>query len=241
MSVLMAWWEEDLPEDEPVVTSDGFWELVGYAKEDFGNKRTEWLKFMSLEDQAKLKEIVKQEVWEIDFRLPQKDGTSIWLRETGRRLQTKSGQPKKVSAVMKNVTIEKKSLERMEARERESAKIGREILELCPVAMALFQIKAEGIKLLNINKAGIKLWKFASYQDAAENAIKVVSESIPAYQPNGTKSISFPERLATVMKEGSIEFKTFLNIKGKEVNMKVHIKKIELPDKALAIVYMLPE
>jgi len=241
MSVLMAWWEENLSEDAPVVTSDNFWELVGYTKREFGIRRVEWLKFMSLEDQEKLKEAIKHEAWEIDFRLLQKDGTAIWLRETGRWLQAESGRPKKVSAVMKNVTIEKKSLERMEARERESAKISQEILELCPVAMALFQIKTEGIKLLIINKAGIKLWQFTSYQDAAENAMRIVSESIPAYQPNGTKSIPFSERLGTVMKDGNIEFKTFLNIKGKDVNMLVHIKKIELPNKALAIVYMLPE
>ena len=196
---------------------------------------------INLEDQARLKEAIRHDVWEIDFRLPQKDGTSIWLRETGRWLQEKNGLPRKISVVVKNVTIEKKSLERMEARERESAKISRETLELCPVAMALFQIKANGIKLLEINEAGIKLWNFASYQDAAENFIRVVNESIPAFQPNGAKSIPFSERLATVMKEGITEFKTFLNIKGKEVNMRVHIKKIELPDKALAIVYMLPQ
>lgn len=243
MSVLMAWWEDDLSEDKSAVTStsDSFWELVGYTKEEFGSKRTEWLKFMSSEDQERLKEVIKHEVWEIDFRLPQKDGTSIWIRETGRWLQAKNGQPEKVSAVVKNVTIEKKSLERMEARERESAKISREILELCPIAMALFQMKANGIKLLSINKAGIKLWHFASYQDAAENVTQVVSESIPPYQPNGTKSIPLLERLDSAMKEGNVEFKTILNIKGKEVNMKIHIKKIELPDKALAVVYMLPQ
>jgi len=240
MSVLMAWWEEDLSENESVSASGNFWELVGYTKEEFGCRRAEWLKFMSLEDQAKLKEAIKHEVWEIDFRLPQKDGSSIWLRETGRWLLEDEGKPKKISTIVKNVTIERKSIERMENKEKESALIAREIMELCPVAMALFWIKEACIRLLEINYACMKMWGFSSYQDAAENVMRVVSDSIPEYQPNGTKSTHLSERLVSVMLEGNIEFRSFLNIKGKEVNVKIHMKKIEVP-KNLVIVYMLPE
>ena len=241
MNKLMTWWEEDLSGDKPVLTSSNFWDIVGYTKEELGNKRSEWITKLWPEEQEKMKDIIKNETWEIDFRLPQKDGSSIWLRETGRWQQVENGEPKKISVVVKNVTLERKSLERIESKEKESARIAREIMELCPVAMALFQVSEKSTKLLEINEAGIKLWKFTSYQNAAESFVQAVGESIPPFQPNGSKSIPLSERLAAVIKEGSIEFKTFLKIKDTDVNMKIHMKKIELPEKILVIVYMLPE
>jgi len=241
MAKLMAWWEEDFSGDNPAVVSNNFWELVGYTKKEVGCNRQDWLGKMNEEDQERMKEVIKNEIWEIDFRLPQKDGSSIWLRETGRWSHIENGRPKKISAVVKNVTLERKSLERMENREKQNAAIAKEIMELCPVAMALFLIKDTGAKLLDINDAGIKLWKFVSYQDAAENVIKVVTESIPPVQPNGIKSIPFSERMAAVMKDGNLEFRTFLNIKGVGTNIKIHMRKIELPEKTFVIVYMLPE
>ena len=122
MAKLMAWWEEDFSGDNPAVVSNNFWELVGYTKKEVGCNRQDWLGKMNEEDQERMKEVIKNEIWEIDFRLPQKDGSSIWLRETGRWSHIENGRPKKISAVVKNVTLERKSLDRMENREKQ---IGR--------------------------------------------------------------------------------------------------------------------
>jgi|TergutMp193P3_1026864.scaffolds.fasta_scaffold01403_1 PAS domain S-box-containing protein len=242
MNKLMGWWEINAADDSLIAASDNFWKTVGYTEKEIGSKRSEWVaSIVWPEDREKLKEAIKYDTWEVDFRVNQKDGSTIWLRETGRWQEIENGKPKKISGVIKNVTIEKKSFERMESRERESAMIAKESMELCPVAMALFQAKGKDIKLLEINEAVLKLWKFTSYQNAAETFMQVVGESIPPYQPDGTKSLPLSGRLAQVMKEGSIEFETYLTIRGKGIYLKMNIKKIDLPDKTLAIVYMMPK
>ena len=238
----MGWWEINTADDSLIAASDSFWTTIGYTEKEIGSKRSGWVAAIVWpEDQEKLKEVAKYEIWEVDFRIKQKDGSTIWLRETGRWLDIENGKPKKVSGVIKNVTIEKKSFERMESRERESAMLAKESMDLCPIAMALFQIKEKDIKLLEINEAVLKLWKFASYQNAAETFMQVVGESIPPSQPDGTKSIPLSGRLAQVMKDGGIEFETFLTIRGEGTYLKMHIKKIDLPGKTLAIVYMMPK
>ncbi len=238
----MGWWEIDVADGSLIAVSDNFWHILGCDESEVGSKRDEWTSIVWPEDREKLREAIKYEAWEVDFRINQKDGSTAWLRETGRWQEIEDGKPKKFSGVIKNVTTEKKSFERMENRDRENAMIARESMDLCPIAMALFLVKGTSLRLLEMNEAGLKLWKFTSYQSAAENIIQVVSESIPPYQPNGSKSIPFSERIASVMGHGSIEFKTFLTIKGDEgIYLKIHMKKIDLPTKTLAIVYMQPE
>ncbi|MCL2284213.1 MAG: PAS domain-containing protein [Fibromonadales bacterium] len=241
MSKLIAWSEENLASSEFAITSDNFYDMLGYSKAEFGRKRKEWISKVASEDQVKLLDASKNEVWEVDFRLIQKDNSVIWLRETGRLTPAEDGKLTKVSLIVKNITIEKKSLERAESKERENARISKEIIDMCPVAMALFQIKGGGAKLLEANEVCLRMWNFNSYQDAAEHFVNVVSDSIPPCQPNGTKSIPLSERFVTVMKEGSVEFQTFLRIKDKDRNAKICIKKIELPEKILAITYIMPE
>ncbi|MDR1830795.1 MAG: PAS domain-containing protein [Candidatus Fibromonas sp.] len=242
MKKLMGWWEINTADDSLIAASDSFWNTIDYTEKEIGSKRSGWIAAIVWpEDQEKLKEIVNSDIWEVDFRIKQKDGSSIWLRETGRWLEIENGKPKRISGVVKNVTIEKRSFERMESRERESAMLAKESMDLCPIVMALFEVKSTGLKLLEMNEVGIKLWQFTSYQNAAENIIRVVSESIPPYQPNGSKSVTFSERIADVMMYGSIEFETFLTIRGKDTYLKIHIKKIDLPNKTLAIVYMMPK
>jgi len=242
MNKLMGWWEINAIDDSLIAASSSFWHILGYTESEIGSKREKWMAIVWPEDREKVNEAIKDEIWEVDFRVNRKDGSTIWLKETGRWLEIENGKPKKISGVIKNVTIEKKSIERMESRERENAMITRESMDLCPIALAQFQVKGAGLKLLEINEAGLKLWKFTSYQSAAENIMRVVSESIPAYQPDGSKSIPFSERVTDVMRYGSIEFETFLTIRGdKGMYLKVHIKKIDLPDKTLAIVYMQPK
>ena len=235
----MAWWEKSAIDNEHTAVSDSFWDVLGYTKEEIGDKREGWLAKVVDEDREKLENAVKNETWELDFRINQKNNTIAWFRETGRWQQVEDGEPKKISAMIRNITVEKKSMERIEGREKENAKIAKEVMELSPIAVALFEIKRTGLSLFDINEKCMELWGFISYQYAVENLARVLNESVPPYQPGGAASVPFVERINTVMRDGQTEFDTYLTLKGESVLLNLNMKKIELPSRTLIVVYMM--
>ena len=234
----MAWWEIDCPSNGSIavsgtaVVSSNFWEFSSYTKEELGDRREKWLSKVWHEDLERVQEAAEYEVWEVDFRFHKKDGSLVWFRESGRWQQIENGKPRKISAIVKNLTIERKSMERIENKEKESARIALEAIDLCPITMALFLVKNSNVKLLEMNEAGLKLWKFNSYQNAAENFMQTAKDNF---------SVAFDEKINYVIQNGSIEFNAILNIKGESIDLKVSMKKIELTDKVLIIAYMLPD
>ena len=109
------------------------------------------------------------------------------------------------------------------------------ILDSNPFGSIMFD---ENMKVIAYNLRVQQLFNLSSLADATEVFLNALAAMKPEYQPVGSISVPFSERLRAAFEEGYSEFDTQISMEGKSAYINVIIKKIAYKGKNAAIVYM---
>ena len=81
-------------------------------------------------------------------------------------------------------------------------------------------------QVIDFNPATMDFFSYNSREDLSRDLTRLISESIPPYQPNGKVSLTLADRIAAVMRDGTIDFETLFIVRGKQIYAKVVMKRI---------------
>jgi PAS domain S-box-containing protein len=156
-------WSIDLDPDDPSLTlpdeiylSPRLKGLLGYEDEEFPNSMATWESHVHPEDLPRLRENSQRFLlgqiprYEVEYRVRHKDGSTRWLRTTGRVEQDEDDRPSRFAGIDWDIT------ERYEAEEalRESEEQHRDLVE--KISDVIYAVDAGGV-LTYLNPAAESL------------------------------------------------------------------------------------
>ncbi|MCL2741865.1 MAG: PAS domain S-box protein, partial [Oscillospiraceae bacterium] len=116
---------------------------------------------------------------------------------------------------------------------REQKEMVREIKAAQTTISAMFESNPHinvlfdsSFKVVDCNPAGLRFMGFETKEGLLAGFIKRMTDSIPAFQPNGQPSVPLAERLMTAVREGSIKFETEVCMNGVRMNLNVEFRRI---------------
>jgi PAS domain S-box-containing protein len=185
-----------------------------------------------------------------------KQGHSIWLTDMGRIVDHDAhGRPVRMLGGYLNIDHLKQTEERLQSAMEEiedytrglNKKIKEGIAALAEARLtseSLYNsnpnvniVVSDKMEVLDCNPMALKFYGFTSKQDFIDNFLPYISGCIPEYQPGGRKSTGLAERFRRVATNGEITFDTFLNIRGNEIPLNFHMRKIHYRDGSAIAVY----
>ncbi|MDR1159980.1 MAG: PAS domain-containing protein, partial [Syntrophomonadaceae bacterium] len=95
-----------------------------------------------------------------------------------------------------------------------------------------------GFRLIDCNPAAIEFLGFTSKEETLSSFEKLMSESIPESQPNGTPFISLNQRLKTTIQEGAVSFQTELHIPSGVKILDVEMKRVSYDNSFVIVCYL---
>ncbi len=260
-------WDFDIAQNY-IAFNDSITKLLGYetgevngtignlAKimhpEDFEKADIEFKKYM-----ANAKGRHRQEPILQMLRLKHKNGGYMWVRnmasieqwdEKGEPISIQGGMwsvdevvrtEQKLSSVKVEIESQNQKLQnavRSAVAELEAAKsISTTMFEGNPHINILFSLDE---KVLDCNPAALSFFGFSSKEEMQNGMGRLMRESTPEYQPNGTKSVPIAARIKKVLEKGYIEFEMLLNLYGEEHPLNVIMKRIPYSGGTAVLVYM---
>ncbi|MDR1615643.1 MAG: GAF domain-containing protein, partial [Syntrophomonadaceae bacterium] len=118
---------------------------------------------------------------------------------------------------------EKRKVEDTMKRLETAQKTVTTILESNPHINVMFD---SDFSLIDCNPAAVEYFGFASKEEMLSGFLRLLSESIPAFQPSGLPSVPLSQRLKTTTEEGAVSFRTELHLPGGVKIADVEMKRI---------------
>lgn len=128
-------------------------DISGYPSSDFrGDNRRAYASIIFQEDYGFVFQQIKKAVaekctFEIEYRIQQKNGTLIWVKETGKAVYSEEGKPLYLDGIIMDISARKEA-ERMAS---ENERKYKDLMDLLP--QPVFELDTEGNVLFS-NKAG---------------------------------------------------------------------------------------
>ena len=110
------------------------------------------------------------------------------------------------------------------------------MFEASPHANILFDDK---FNLADCNPVALKFFGYKTKEALFAGFLKSVTESIPAFQPDGRASIPLSERLVSAVKNGACKFETEMFVSGAKRNLSVEFKRIPYKNSFAVVGYVL--
>ena len=92
--------------------------------------------------------------------------------------------------------------------------------------------------VIDCNPAAISFMGFETKEAMLAGFVKRMTDSIPAFQPDGRASIPMPQRFMAAAKEGQVKFETEMLLGGVRKNISVDLKRIPYGDSFAIVGYV---
>ncbi len=257
----LASWDWDLPKGR-VTYSDDYLAMMGYKPEDITGTLDEWESFNHPDDlPLALKALDdyiggKSDSYSQEIRMRHKDGHYVWTLDTGRivawdeqgnptRLlgghldidRIKRAEEKLQDALAENRRYSERLREEVDQTNKDLAELRRlsqAMTDANPYPNLLFN---DQFRMIDCNPAAVQYFGFESKESLIERFVQLIAAAVPAFQPDGTPSISLFDRLKHAAERGYTDFETYLSLRGKTVPMRVIMKRIPYRDTFAVAVY----
>ncbi|MDR0561792.1 MAG: response regulator [Spirochaetaceae bacterium] len=262
MSGLVLWDYE--AERGSIQYDDEFYALTGYDKEEITGTRAGWHGVIHPDDINRILALTMQilsgtiETFAEEIRLRRKDGSYIWVFETGRAVSWREdGSVTKVLGGLLNIDKLKRVEERLQEAlaqnerynrqlETEVANAVRNLEQSRRLRQALFDanphvnvILDDSFHPVDCNPVTVQFFGFSSKEETLQKVVPFVNAGIPECQPNGMKSVSMEERFKYVVQYGYHDFETELVLWGKSVPLRIILKRIDYEDSFAIAAYLM--
>ncbi|MDL2327443.1 PAS domain-containing protein [Ruminococcaceae bacterium OttesenSCG-928-A11] len=258
----LGMWDWDLP-SSTIKYDEVYLEMIGYTPEETDGSFDEWERLNHPEDLPKVNQALEDllagrtDFYRTETRMKHKDGHYVWTLDIGRIVGwDENGEPTRVLGGHLDIDeLKKTGLELAEAlaeNERHAqnlqAEVDKAVRELSqaqafnqvlfdanPYASLLFD---SDLNLMDCNPAAIEYFSFKNKDDIRQNMMKLMAESIPPFQPNGTPSRSAADIFAAAIELGEIDFETEMILRGKRTPLRGIFKKLPYHDSFLIAAYV---
>jgi len=116
-------------------------------------------------------------------------------------------------------------------------KTSREILDFNPFNSILFD---ETGQILDCNLSAMRFFNLSGpVEDRTAKFNNMLRVMIPGTQPDGRRSVPFPDRLRTAFSNGLCEFETCFVVAGQQLIFDITMKSVRYKNQAAVVVYMI--
>ncbi|MDL2218206.1 response regulator [Christensenellaceae bacterium OttesenSCG-928-M15] len=105
-----------------------------------------------------------------------------------------------------------------------------------PHIMVLFD---ETLRLVDCNPAALEYFGYENKEELLVHLIKLIDDSIPAFQPDGSPSTPLNKRFAYVIEHGYIEFEVEMVLHKRRTSMRFTLKKVPYGESFVIAGYIL--
>ena len=245
-----------------VIYSPGWEAIAGYDPGELKQTIDAWIQMVCPEDLPTVNAIIQRHVagetayYLAEFRMKRKDGVTIWAQSKGVVTEWHSkGKPKRLVGIIQDISKLKQTKNELDNITRQLEEYNRDLSERIEEGVAELtetRLTSESLynsnpnvnivvndrmEILDCNPMALEYYGYPTKQRFIDNFLPYISRCIPDYMPDGRKGLGLMERFAQVKELGEITFETMLIIRGEEVPLSFHMRKILYKDEWAIAVY----
>ncbi|MDR2484600.1 MAG: response regulator [Treponema sp.] len=242
---------------------DDFFIMTGYGKDEITGTRAGWHKVIHSEDVNRILAVTEKllsgkiDTFAEEIRIRRKNGEYIWILETGKAVAWREdGTTVKIIGGFLNIDKLKRAEERLQEALAQNKQYNRQLkaevehaVKTLEKSRKLSQVLFDANPHINIilddqcravdcNPMTVQYFGFSSKEETLDNIMSFIAQSIPEFQPDGSRSLSIKDRLAYAITHGYNDFETELIFWGRPVPLRVILKRIAYKDSYAIAAYL---